>query len=106
MAVILMNFIESLRPMDFWDRMMNVGWELCILGVGVTGGIFSHPAMGKIYGTFALYVAIAVIFLDLMLGVGVLKTKQGKIPPKHAGIGCVIMGVLAVAVPSGLTFVR
>ena len=49
-AVIVMTIMEAaVRPSPLSEKMCDIGWDLCILGVGVTGGIFAHSEMKAIY---------------------------------------------------------
>jgi hypothetical protein len=49
--VLVMSGVEYLaRPRLLWDLMTDVGWDMCILGIGVTGGIVSAPEMEKGWG--------------------------------------------------------
>jgi hypothetical protein len=46
--VIVMSGVEYLaKPRLLWELMTDVAWDLCILGIGVTGGLFSAPEMEK-----------------------------------------------------------
>jgi hypothetical protein len=106
---LVMTGIEGLaRPAPFWEKMTDVGWDLCILGVGVTGGIFSNPAMAVAYGSVgALWTSIIVIGVNLGLSVSILYTKRGINPvTRKIGSICLGLGAMAVALPSGLTFWR
>ena len=105
--VLVMTGIEYLaRPRPFWETVADASWDLCILGVGVTGGIFSNPAMKDQYGDDALLAAVIVTGINIGFGIFIMILK------KTAGIGrvgasiCMGLGILAVALPSGLTFWR
>jgi hypothetical protein len=52
--------------------MTDVAWDLCILGIGVTGGIFSAPEMVKGWGPEgSLLAAVIVIAVNLVAGIGI-----------------------------------
>ena len=105
--VLVMASVESLaKPTTFWNKMTDVGWDLCILGIGVTGGIFSNPIMEQRFGgSTSLITAIVVIAVDLGFGTGILHLKKRRDPADRiTGSACIFLGCLAVGLPAGLTF--
>ncbi len=54
--VIVMSGVEYLaKPRLLWDLMTDVGWDMCILGIGVTGGIFSARLAANSCMTLGLF---------------------------------------------------
>lgn len=108
LALLIMTGMQSLVSTNtVWEQLTNVGWDMCILGVGVTGGLFVHPGMVSLYGaTGALLTAIVVLLVNLGFGIFILHMKRKTTISRTVGTVCVLAGGLAVGLPSGLTFVR
>ena len=106
--VLVMSGLEYLaKKRPLWELMSDVAWDLCILGIGVTGGIFSTPEMEKGWGPEgSLRAAVIVIAVDLGAGVGVQVLRRDFGTGRLAGSYSIALGIFAVALPSALTFWR
>ena len=106
--VIVMSGVESLAtPRWLWERMTDVGWDLCILGIGVTGGIFATPEMEKGWGPEgSLLAAVIVIAVNLLAGICIQILRRDLGTGRLVGTSCIGLGIFAVALPSALTFWR
>jgi hypothetical protein len=106
--VIVMSGVEYLaKPRLLWDLMTDVGWDMCILGIGVTGGIFSAPEMEKHWGPeSSLLAAVIVIAVNLVAGIGIQILKRDLGTSRVVGTVGIVLGIFAVALPSALSFWR
>ena len=106
--VIVMSGVEYLaKPRLLWELMTDVAWDLCILGIGVTGGIFSALEMVKGWGPEgSLLAAVIVIAVNLVAGIGIQVLRRNLGTGRLVGNCCVVLGVFAVMLPSALTFWR
>ena len=106
--VIVMSGVEYLaKPRLLWDLMTDVGWDMCILGIGVTGGIFSAPEMEKGWGPEgSLLAAVIVIAVNLVAGIGIQILKRDLGTGRVVGTFGIVLGIFAVALPSALSFWR
>jgi len=106
--VIVMSGVEYLaKPRPLWDLMTDVGWDRCILGIGVTGGIFSAPEMEKGWGPEgSLLAAVIVIAVNLVAGISIQILKRNLEAGRLAANSCMTLGLFAVALPSVLTLWR
>jgi hypothetical protein len=106
--VIAMSGVEYLaKPRLLWDLMTDVGWDMCILGIGVTGGIFSAPEMEKGWGPEgSLLAAVIVIAVNLVAGIGIQILKRDLGTRRVVGTLGIVLGIFAVALPSALSFWR
>jgi hypothetical protein len=106
--VIAMSRVEYLaKPRLLWDLMTDVGWDMCILGIGVTGGIFSAPEMEKGWGPEgSLLAAVIVIAVNLVAGIGIQILKRDLGTRRVVGTLGIVLGIFAVALPSALSFWR
>ena len=106
--VLVMSGVEYLaKPRLLWDLMTDVGWDMCILGIGVTGGIFSAPEMEKGWGPEgSLLAAVIVIAVNLVAGIGIQILKRDLGTGRVVGTLGIVLGIFAVALPSALSFWR
>jgi hypothetical protein len=106
--VLVMSGAEYLaKPRLLWDLMTDVGWDMCILGIGVTGGIFSAPEMEKGWGPEgSLLAAVIVIAVNLVAGIGIQILKRDLGTGRVVGTLGIVLGIFAVALPSALSFWR
>jgi hypothetical protein len=106
--VIAMSGVEYLaKPRLLWDLMTDVGWDMCILGIGVTGGIFSAPEMEKGWGPEgSLLAAVLVIAVNLVAGIAIQILKRDLGTGRVVGTVGIVLGIFAVALPSALSFWR
>ena len=106
--VIAMSGVEYLaKPRLLWDVMTDVGWDLCILGIGVTGGIFATPEMEKGWGPEgSLLAAVIVIAVNLLAGIGIQVLRRNLGASRLVGNSSTALGLFAVALPSALSFWR
>ncbi len=87
--------------------MTDVGWDLCILGIGVTGGIFATPEMERGWGPEgSLLAAVIVIAVNLLAGIGIQVLRRNLGAGRLLGNSCLLLGVFAVSLPSVITFWR
>ena len=106
--VIVMSGVEYLaKPRLLWELMTDVGGDLYIPGIGVTGGIFATPEMEKGWGSEgSLLAAVIVIAVNLLGGIGIQVLKRNLGTGRLVGTSCIVLGIFAVALPSALSFWR
>jgi len=106
--VIVMSGVEYLaKSRPLWELMTDVAWDLCILGIGVTGGLFSAPEMEKGWGPEgSLLTAVIVIAVNLVAGICIQVLRRNLEAGRLVGNSCMVLGIFAVALPSILTFWR
>lgn len=108
LALVVMTVVEGLvSPRPFWDKVGDAGWDLCILGVGLTGGIVVNPAVQSAYGPILPgQMAIVIALVDMLFGFVVLGVRRNNQPTRGVGLFAAFLGVLAVALPAAFTFWR
>lgn len=91
----------------FWERAVDVGWDMCILGVGLAAGLFSDKEFVDYFGgQAAVFATSSVLGTDLILAfVILLLMKHQKFTARY-GTLAVVLGILAVSVPCGLLMWR
>lgn len=106
LALVVMTVVEGLaKPRPFWEKACDAGWDLCIFGVGLTGGIVVNPSVQQVYGPVVPgQVAIVLAFVNILLGCTVLIVRRRRQPTRGVGLFCAGLGIFAVALPSAFTF--
>jgi hypothetical protein len=106
--VIVMSGVEYLaKSRPLWELMTDVAWDLCILGIWVTGGLFSAPEIEKGWGPEgSLLTAVVVIAVNLVAGICIQVLRRNLAAGRLVGNSCMVLGIFAVALPSILTFWR
>ena len=106
--VIVMSGVEYLaKPRLLWELMTDVAWDLCILRIWVTGGLFSAPEMEKGWGPEgSVLAAVIVIAVNLVAGICIQVLRRNLEPGRLVGNSCTVLGIFAIALPSILTFWR
>ena len=97
-----MGGLEGLiKPLGWPQRLVETGWDLCILGVGVGAGVFGAPERLKKLGVevvswlrFALLIAIGASIVILHIR----KTLPASIKGWH-GLAALACGGIALAMP-------
>jgi hypothetical protein len=71
--LIVLGLAESLvEEKKFWERSKDIGWDMCVLGIGLTGGLFSDKEFVAYYHRFAPIVTGGVIGFDLLFAILIL----------------------------------
>lgn len=84
----------------FWTVAVQIGWDMCILGVGLAAGLFADPSfIGSIGAQAAVYATSCVLGVDLVLALVILGFKKRQKFSRGPGTLAVILGVLTVAIP-------
>jgi hypothetical protein len=91
----------------FWERAVDVGWDMCILGVGLAAGLFSEDNFVEYFGgQAAVFATSGVLGIDLILAFLILLMMKHRKFTARFGTLAVFLGILAVSVPCGLLMWR
>jgi len=101
--MVVLGLAESLvEEKKFWDRAKDISWDMCVLGIGLTGGLFSDREFVAYYRRFAPIITGAVIGLDLLFAILILIfRKRYRESPRH-GMASVLLGLLAIGMPASV----
>jgi hypothetical protein len=107
MALTLFAVLEgALTTRTVWQILTKSGLDLCILGVGIVGGTFLNEKLQARVGASAPIVAVGMVLADLILAATVLlvtsPSRFKRLTEIRRAYACVFIGVVAVALPSGL----
>lgn len=103
LATFVMEAAESLVESLGWRvRLGRTGWDLCVLAVGVGGGIFTLPSVVAKWGA-AWSVALGAIVLLFAVLCGLFNIHLRKTKPAHLKgwqiLVSVGLGIAALALP-------
>jgi len=104
-AVILFSIIEALGGSNtLWQQAKRVGLDLCILSIGIVGGLFSNVRVASQFGTTATpQLSVLLVLINLMLaGSIMLIDKRFQWDERLKACLSVFFGVVTVAIPSGI----
>lgn len=104
LAMILFGILESMAAPGIWHQMKRVGHDLCILSVGIAGSMFANSGfVGHITPLAAAVTSIVVVLVNLILAaVAILVDFRSRCAEWRKGCLSVFLGVIAVAIPSGM----
>lgn len=99
------EYVVEEKP--FWEVTVKIAWDMTILGIGLTGGLFSDNSFLQHFSPrAAVLLTGTVIAVDFACALTVLLLKKRKKFTKAYGILSIVLGVTAVGVPCGLLFWR
>jgi hypothetical protein len=102
-ATLVMELAEALVESLGWRiRLGRTGWDLCILGVGSTGAIFTLPGVVEEWGPeVAVIAGIMALLVAISCGLFIIHLRKTK--PEHVkgwqSILAVGLGVASLALP-------
>ena|SRR5215213_11856029 len=100
-AIIILEWLVS-NP-TFNEGVMDVGVNACILGMGVTGALFSTREIGQKIGVEGFAIAIIILFLDLILvGICLHLRKNATTVGYGRALLALVLGLLSLGINSGI----
>ena len=75
---------------------------MCVLGIGLTGGLFSDREFVAYYHRFAPIVTGAVISFDLLFAILILIFRKRYLESANHGRASVLLGLLAIGMPASV----
>jgi hypothetical protein len=100
-----MEFAETLSDTASWhwrDRQLKTGWDLCVLALGSTGGIFTLPQVLKMLGADgSIETGILTLLFIVIFGLGIAfmrKLPKDRLTGWH-GNGALLLGGTALTIP-------
>jgi hypothetical protein len=100
--VVIMNLFEGLADEhgNWRGRLVDVGWDTCVLAMGVIGGVFAVPEVAQRLGNWYLVAVISAFVLSLGSAVGIAYIKKAKPPTGKKALGALALGGASLALPS------
>jgi hypothetical protein len=99
------EYVVEEKP--FWEVTVKIAWDMTILGIGLTGGLFSDDAFLRHFtAREAVLLTGSVIAMNFLCALSVLLFKKKKLFTKRYGIISIALGVTTVGIPCGLLFWR
>ena len=105
LSIILFSILEAVGgTTSLWENCSKVGLDLCIVSIGIVGGMFANPQLLKRMQQASAVIAITIILVNLILA-GVVMAVQKRLSSwsdRRKAYASLFFGVFAVAVPSGM----
>lgn len=84
----------------FWEMAVGVGWDMCILGVGLAAGLFADKEYVEHVGSqMAVFTTSSVLGFDLIFAFLILAMMKKKKYTAKPGTLAIALGILTVSVP-------
>jgi hypothetical protein len=106
LAVVVMTALEALidTTVQWRARVAKLGWDLCVLAIGGTGGVFATASLvttDRTHSSSLLWEGVA-FFVTLGAAIGIMFVRRGQsLTGKKAWLALAIGGA-ALAVPVAL----
>ena len=103
-ALIVIAIYEALSTSHTFNKgVLEAGVNACILGIGVTGALFSTPEIGKKIGISGFAIAFVVLLVDLALvGFCLHLRKKGDNVGYGRAILSILLGLLSIGINTGI----
>lgn len=96
-ATIVMGFLEGVAAhsaIDWRERFLRTGWDLCVLALGSTGAVFSLSQVQQSLGTtWALFLAVMSILVTIFLGVMIALIRRHSVPVISGWLALLAVGL-------------
>ena len=100
----LLAFAVLQRPgpgQSMFDQASEFGIDLCVLGLGVSGALFSADSLGR----NAPPVVVAALLIELIIAGICLRLKESALEPLTKASVNVALGILILTINSGVAIV-
>jgi hypothetical protein len=104
LALVALAVIEGRGGWDtFARKFLELGIDMCVLGIGVTGALFANEAVQHHLGSATAPIAVAMLLIDLIVaGMSLhMRTAQVFIERTRATVS-IFLGVLILAINTGI----
>jgi hypothetical protein len=108
LATLAMTVMRSLRGnlAEVLPRIpMDLGWDLCVLGLGLVGAVASNATLRAADVSRLTFTVAGLTLWNIILGGIVLHVRDASTwAPRTVRAVCITVGCLAVGLPSALLF--
>ena len=104
-ATVLMEMVETIAdstPVDWKDRQIKTGWDLCVLALGTSGAIFTSAEVQKMLGVvYSVDLGIVTLLATMILGLVVagIRKRTKNHPSGLLGTLALALGGTALVIP-------
>jgi hypothetical protein len=106
LAMILLAILEVLgMPATLWQQFKTIGHDLCILSFGIAASMFGNAGLrGRLDPEMAALTSIVVVIFNVILAAVIIlvDSRCHNWPESGKGSLSIFLGVLSVAIPSGV----
>ncbi len=106
--VIIMNAMESLVDNMTWPtKLTKVGWDTCVLAMGVTGGIFSDAVIVNAYKPQgAIVIGLFSVGISLLMAILIALLRKRNPVAGWKALAALALGGCALGLPTYEAFAR
>ena len=106
-ALLVIAIYEALSTNQTASKIvLEIGVNACILGIGVSGALFSTPEIGRRIGISGFALAFAVLLGDLAItGFGLHLRKKGNSVRYGTALLGVFLGLMSLGINTGIVLV-
>lgn len=105
LSIILFALLEAVGgSRGLWATLCKVGLDLCIVSIGIVGGMFLHQPLVARMGPSAPIVAMVVSLTEMILAATVMLVEKRwpRLRLETKAYISIFVGAFAVALPSGI----
>jgi hypothetical protein len=107
-AMHLMEFVSD-RAVVWQRRLMKLGWDICVLAMGLTGGLFADDAIFRSASSLSPLAPIGLLLLSvvasLLAAIVILSLRQSA-PVGWRAFLCLTLGSCTLALPVYIALFR
>jgi hypothetical protein len=107
LALLALTVLEGRGGWEsFARKFLELGIDLCVLGIGVTGALFANNQIADRLGPSATAAALSMVFVDLILTGFALHLRAGpqRWSEKIRAAASIFLGFLILAINSTIVF--
>jgi len=102
LATIVMGLMRTIGRDLHWGVLAEeLGWDFCVLGLGLVGAAATSPLAREVPGLTAM-----LTLTNVLLGIVVLHLRASRWHQNIVRLTCVVCGVLAVGLPCVVALVK
>ena len=106
-VLLLFKAVNREKPIG-WENCNEIAFELTVLSIGATGGIFVDPALIQRFGKNVGVYGILVVLIDLAFAGWLIyreRWRRGKDTTSSQGMLDLFIGFMCVAITTGVIYI-
>ena len=105
LAIILFTVLEAIgETTGLWEKISKVAFDLCIISIGIVGGIFVNVQLAERLGQGRTVLAVMIVLMNMILaGFVMLVRKRAHTWDDRTKASLnLFLGIVAVSIPTGI----
>ena len=94
---------------DWQRRLMKIGWDICVLALGMTGGLFADDAIAKAIQGFGPLAPIGLLLLGIVIALaaaGTILLLRRMAPVGWRAVLCLVLGCCTLVLTAYVALLR